>query len=151
MTATATHDTKRGEDARARMLAISELAEDWVEAVRQLAFAQRPSGRRPRDARAPSRLHEYMIYQTLIGAWPLEGPDAEFADRMQAYALKAAREGKVETSWTNPDEATKTRSMGSCATFVDPAQSGEFIDSFQAVCGPHGSARCAQQPGATGA
>jgi len=131
MTATATHDTKRGEDARARVLAISELVGEWVEAVRHWRVLNDGLVARPRGARAPSRLHEYMLYQTLIGAWPLGGPDADFTKRMQAYELKAAREGKVETSWTNPDEAYESALTGFVRDILDPSQSAEFIDSFQ--------------------
>src|SRR5579859_6335918 len=54
------------------------------------------------EMRAPSAAMEYMLYQTLLGAWSLEGPDAAFVERVQAYALKAAREGKEQTSWLNP-------------------------------------------------
>ncbi len=104
LTATATHDTKRGEDARARILALSELAGEWGTAVREWqnmnAHFPRSSGSR----RLPSASHEYMLYQALIGAWPARIDDV-FIDRMLAYTVKAAREGKEETNWTNPDEA----------------------------------------------
>ena len=55
--------------------------------------------------RAPSATFEYMLYQALLGAWPAGERDDTFAERMQAYALKAAREGKQETSWLNPNQA----------------------------------------------
>jgi (1->4)-alpha-D-glucan 1-alpha-D-glucosylmutase len=129
LTATATHDTKRGEDARARILALSEMPQEWDAAVRQWAdlnrrFAADASGRRQ-----PSRGHEYMLYQALIGAW--EGaPDETFVKRMQAYALKAAREGKQETSWTNPNEAYEKALADFIAAILDPQRSAEFIASF---------------------
>jgi (1->4)-alpha-D-glucan 1-alpha-D-glucosylmutase len=72
-----------------------------------------------------------MLYQTLIGAWPLEGPGPSFTERMQAYALKAAREGKVETSWTNPDENYEAALAQFVGGILDTGRSGEFIDSFQ--------------------
>jgi (1->4)-alpha-D-glucan 1-alpha-D-glucosylmutase len=131
MTATATHDTKRGEDARARVIAISELAGEWVEAVRRWHAINDPLVARQHGARAPSRLHETMLYQTLIGAWPFDERDASFTERMQAYALKAAREGKVETSWTNPNEDYETALAAFVAGILDPSRSGEFIDSFE--------------------
>ena len=59
------------------------------------------------EMRAPSATSEYMLYQALLGAWPLGGHDASFVERIQAYALKAAREGKQETSWLNPNEPMK--------------------------------------------
>ncbi len=55
--------------------------------------------------RAPSATYEYMLYQALLGAWPPDRHDDTLAERMQAYALKAAREGKQETSWLNPNQA----------------------------------------------
>jgi (1->4)-alpha-D-glucan 1-alpha-D-glucosylmutase len=131
MTATATHDTKRGEDARARVLAISELAGEWVETVRCWHSLNDRLVARLHSVRAPSRLHETMLYQTLVGAWPIEGRGAGFADRMKAYALKAAREGKVETSWTNPNEAYEKALTAFVGAILDPGQSGEFIDSFE--------------------
>ena len=101
MTATATHDTKRGEDARMRILSLSELAGDWDAAVAEWRnFNQRV--RQQPDT--PSAAHEYMFYQALVGAWPSDGIDSTFVERMQAYAVKAAREGKQETSWVNVNE-----------------------------------------------
>jgi (1->4)-alpha-D-glucan 1-alpha-D-glucosylmutase len=82
------------------------------------------------NARAPARLHEAMLYQTLIGAWPLDGRDAAFTERMKAYAIKAAREGKVETSWTNPDEAYEHALTAFVGDILDAGKSGEFLDSF---------------------
>lgn len=131
MTATATHDTKRGEDARARVLTISELAGEWLEAVRYWHALNDRLVARLHGARAPSRLHETMLYQTLVGAWPLDGREPGFADRVQAYAVKAAREGKVETSWTNPNEAYEKALTAFVGAILDPGQSAEFIDSFE--------------------
>jgi (1->4)-alpha-D-glucan 1-alpha-D-glucosylmutase len=129
LTATATHDTKRGEDARARILALSEIPDAWEAAVGQWAasnsrFAQERNGRR-----WPSKGHEYMLYQALIGAW-IGMPDQSFVARMQAYALKAAREGKQETSWTNPNEAYETALQEFVASILDPRRSADFIASF---------------------
>jgi (1->4)-alpha-D-glucan 1-alpha-D-glucosylmutase len=104
MTGTATHDTKRGEDARARLLALSELVNDWRSEVEEWRRHNLPAVMTSGKKRTPSAGHEYMFYQTMLGAWPLEGPDKQFISRMQGYAIKAAREGKLETSWLNPDE-----------------------------------------------
>ncbi len=73
-----------------------------------------------------------MLYQALIGAWPLEGVDTSFITRMQAYALKAAREGKQETSWTNRNEAYEDRLSGFVGAILDRARAASFIDSFAA-------------------
>ena len=108
LSATATHDTKRGEDARARLYALSEMPEAWATAAvrwreQNLALKGDVRGRLMPDTEA-----EWAFYQALAGAWPLDlDPDdasglAAFAERMTQFALKAAREAKVYTSWTAP-------------------------------------------------
>jgi (1->4)-alpha-D-glucan 1-alpha-D-glucosylmutase len=132
LTATATHDTKRGEDARTRLIALCELADEWrqsVQAWRQLngeliAF----SG----SSRIPSPAHEYMLYQALLGAWPLGGIDAHFVERMQAYAVKAAREGKQQTSWLAPNERYERGLEDFLGRLLDREQSAAFIAAFDA-------------------
>ena len=104
LTATATHDTKRGEDTRMRILMLAELAPAWVEAVAHWRDINAAAVTVRDGRRMPSAAHEYMLYQTLLGTWPLaSAPDDDYRDRVAAYAQKAAREGKQETSWTNPD------------------------------------------------
>jgi (1->4)-alpha-D-glucan 1-alpha-D-glucosylmutase len=104
LTATATHDTKRGEDTRMRILMLAELAPAWAEAVARWRDINAHAVTVRDGRRMPSAVHEYMLYQTLLGTWPLaSAPDERYRDRIAAYAQKAAREGKQETSWTNPD------------------------------------------------
>jgi (1->4)-alpha-D-glucan 1-alpha-D-glucosylmutase len=103
LTATATHDTKRGEDARMRLVALSELAQDWAAAVPEWHRLNNSLARTARGARAPSLAHEYLFYEALLGAWPPGKIDPAFVARMQAFMLKAAREGKQQTSWLNPN------------------------------------------------
>ncbi len=95
MLATATHDTKRGEDVRARLALLSERHEDWATAVAR--WSELATGHRTGEW--PDRNTEYFFYQTLVGAWPLE------AERALAYLEKATREAKAHTSWTSPDAA----------------------------------------------
>jgi (1->4)-alpha-D-glucan 1-alpha-D-glucosylmutase len=132
LTATATHDTKRGEDARARLLGLSELAHDWAQAVqywRDLnATALVSSG----GTRVPSALHEYMLYQALLGAWPLQGLSQDFLDRVKAFAIKAAREGKEQTSWLAPDAEYENGVVGFVDRILDHHLSAPFIKSFDA-------------------
>ncbi|HWE77243.1 MAG TPA: malto-oligosyltrehalose synthase [Pseudolabrys sp.] len=131
LTATATHDTKRGEDARARILALSELADDWRVAVNDWARINAPLAEGDGGDRRPTRAHEYMLYQALIGAW--EGrADEDFRKRMQAYALKAAREGKDKTSWTNPHLDYEDSLERFVQRLLDPVVSAEFLASFGA-------------------
>ena len=133
MTATATHDTKRGEDARARIASLSEIPGEWTSAVSRWKVLNAPHLAVIGNLRAPSATFEYMLYQTLLGAWPLEGPDAGFIDRIQAYALKAAREGKEETSWLNPHETYENGVRGFIEKLLDPALSGEFLETLAAL------------------
>jgi (1->4)-alpha-D-glucan 1-alpha-D-glucosylmutase len=131
MTATATHDTKRGEDARMRILALAELADEWTEAVaRWIAINAGRIAAAPR--RAPSRSHEYMIYQTLLGVWGSEPTPAALTERLQTYAIKATRESKQETSWINPNAEYEDAVKTFIAQLLDPAQSAEFQEDFDA-------------------
>jgi (1->4)-alpha-D-glucan 1-alpha-D-glucosylmutase len=130
MTATATHDTKRGEDARARILALAELAEDWSGAVLNWQTLNEPLVSRS-HGRAPTEEHEYMLYQALIGAWPAGGPDPGFVERMQTYAVKALREGKRESSWHNPNEAYETATTTFIARLLDRGISAPFLQDFE--------------------
>jgi len=93
MTATATHDTKRGEDVRLRIHLLSEIPDRWAEAVRRW-FAH---NERHRVGGVPDPNTEYLLYQTLVGAWPIA------AERLTAYMEKTAREAKQFTSWTHID------------------------------------------------
>ncbi|WFU42962.1 malto-oligosyltrehalose synthase [Bradyrhizobium sp. CB82] len=133
MTATATHDTKRGEDARARLAALSEIPGEWTSAVARWKVLNVPHITTHGEMRAPSATFEYMLYQTLLGAWIFAPPDANFIDRIQAYALKAAREGKEETSWLNPNEAYEQGLRNFIAKLLDPTVSAEFLDALQTL------------------
>jgi (1->4)-alpha-D-glucan 1-alpha-D-glucosylmutase len=130
MTATATHDTKRGEDARARLTALSEVPSEWTSAVARWKVLNAPHVVTDGAMRAPSAAAEYMLYQTLLGAWPLEGPDASFTERIKAYAQKAAREGKEQTSWLNPHTNYEKGLSTFIERILDPSMSGEFLGSM---------------------
>ncbi|WP_428263687.1 malto-oligosyltrehalose synthase [Haliangium sp.] len=98
--ATATHDHKRGEDTRMRLVVLSELATEWARLVRQL---ERARERLCTDG-GPSASDAYLFYQVLIALWR-SAPRAELSERLVAYMLKASREAKQDTNWLNPDEA----------------------------------------------
>ena len=131
MTATATHDTKRGEDARARIMALAEIPGEWTSAVARWKLLNAPHLSADGDLRAPSATFEYMLYQALLGAW--QPDDASFAERMQEYALKAAREGKQETSWLNPHAAYEAGVKSFIEKILDPSLSGEFLNALQTL------------------
>ena len=114
MLSTSTHDTKRSEDVRARLNVLSEMPKQWsaevlrFRRVNRLRKQQLADGRMPPDAN-----EEYLLYQTLLGAWPLEGLEdpaerEDFIKRVQAYMTKAIHEAKVNLSWVNQNpEYTK--------------------------------------------
>jgi (1->4)-alpha-D-glucan 1-alpha-D-glucosylmutase len=131
MTATATHDTKRGEDARTRLLGLAELPGESATAVSRWKVLNAPHLVVDGEMRAPSAAFEYMLYQALLGAWPNGPRDKTFLERMQAYALKAAREGKQETSWLNPNKAYEDGLHLFLERILDPALSGEFLESIE--------------------
>jgi len=130
LTATATHDTKRGEDARARLLCLSEIPADWAQAVAGWRTMNAPLINQSTPPRIPSSAHEYMLYQALLGAWVPGGPDRDLIARMQAFAIKAAREGKQETSWLDPHEPYEAGLERFVHDLLDRARSREFIESF---------------------
>ena len=110
LVATATHDTKRGEDTRTRIDALSELPDEYRKLL--AVFARRTEGlRREVDGRlAPDRNEQVLLLQTLLGVWPckagLPGPQEleSVRDRVQQYLFKAAKEAKVNTSWIQEDQ-----------------------------------------------
>jgi (1->4)-alpha-D-glucan 1-alpha-D-glucosylmutase len=133
MTATATHDTKRGEDARARLMALSEIPSEWTSAVARWKVLNAPHLVTDGALRAPSVAAEYMLYQTLLGASPLEGGDASFTERIKAYAQKASREGKEQTSWLNPHANYEDGVSKFIERILGPPLSGEFLESIAAL------------------
>jgi len=111
LNATATHDTKRGEDTRARLDVLSEIAADWTRVLRSWASrSEQPKGQAlasaglDEDAPVPNAREESLLYQTLLGTWPLGGEaDPGYIARIKRYMVKALREAKETTSWRNPD------------------------------------------------
>ena len=124
LSATSTHDTKRSEDVRARINVLSEIPGEW----RARVTVWQTLNRRHRtdvDGRpVPESNTEYLIYQTLVGAWPID------AARLRDYVLKAAHEAKVATSWINPDPRYNAALARFAEAIVDPVHSGRFLDDF---------------------
>jgi len=110
MLTTSTHDTKRSEDVRNRLNVLSEMPTQWSSIVRRwIRLNERHKQKLPDGRIAPDSNEEYLIYQTIVGAWPwqMETPEdrSEFAERIKQYCAKALNEAKVNLSWTNPDPA----------------------------------------------
>ncbi len=124
MLASSTHDTKRAEDTRARVAALSELPNEWRRALRAWSAANRKHKTTVDGEQAPDANEEYLIYQILLGTWPVESapgdegaaavrssfasltPEdhAAYVGRIQEYMTKAIKEAKVNSSWIQPNE-----------------------------------------------
>ncbi|HSY94476.1 MAG TPA: malto-oligosyltrehalose synthase [Steroidobacteraceae bacterium] len=121
--ATSTHDNKRSEDVRARISILSEIPERWAEALHHWSKLNAPAWQN----HPPDRHAEYLLYQTLIGAWPIE------RERAWGYMLKACREAKINTSWHEPNHAYEESVRG----FVDGVfQSPQFIAALELFVDP---------------
>jgi (1->4)-alpha-D-glucan 1-alpha-D-glucosylmutase len=138
MLATATHDTKRGEDVRARLAALTSVPIEWGREVRHWARLNRLWKLSVQDRAAPSSADEYLLYQTLIGAWPIElmegawdeGVAAEFVARIQAYMTKAQREAKLNSSWNNPNTDYEDATTQFVSRILDRETGRLFLEAF---------------------
>lgn len=141
LTATATHDTKRGEDARARLYALSEAPGLWAEAVSRWSMMNAPLRGQPGSSADPEPEIEWLLYQTLLGAWParLTPDDAEgltaLAARVTTFLEKALREAKQRTRWTAPDEAYEAAARGFAEGLLDP-DNRVFLKDFTTTAEP---------------
>ncbi|MBI3966126.1 MAG: malto-oligosyltrehalose synthase, partial [Chloroflexi bacterium] len=138
MLATSTHDTQRGEDVRARINVLSEIPREWRSALsRWTRFNRKKKAVLDGNRRAPDPNEEYLLYQTLLGAWPLDLRDGdqpekrrEFVGRIQAYMLKAIKEAKVNTSWVNPNEAYDNGVQSFVAAILEDTANNQFLADF---------------------
>ena len=140
LSTTATHDTKRGEDVRARIHVLSEMPRAWREAARRWRRWNRRHVASVDGRPAPDANDEYLLYQTLLGAWPPESgvptPGGPFVARIQGYMAKAAKEAKVHTSWINPSEAYEGALQSFVAGILEPGHHRRFLEDFVAFQAP---------------
>ena len=112
MCATSTHDSKRGEDFRARLHVLSEMPQEWAQAVTRWQKMNLPLIREIDGDPVPDANEEYLLYQTLVGTWPTEKLSSDdrnaYRDRILQYMEKAIREAKIHASWMNPSEEYET-------------------------------------------
>jgi (1->4)-alpha-D-glucan 1-alpha-D-glucosylmutase len=138
MLTTATHDTKRGEDARLRIALLSELPRDWGRRVARWMRLNRRHRSEIDGELVPDRNVEYLLYQTLVGVWPpgLDPHDitavAAVAERVEAYMIKAVREGKEVSSWSNPNPAYETGLQRFIRGMLDTSRANPFLTDFHA-------------------
>ena len=129
--ATSTHDTKRGEDVRARINVLSEIPREWERNVRNWSRINKGKKSRVRDMYVPDKNDEYFLYQTLVGAFPFaEAEYSEFVERIKQYITKAVREAKVHTEWIKPDVLYESAYMAFLEDILDPSEENTFLKDF---------------------
>ncbi|HET8657010.1 MAG TPA: malto-oligosyltrehalose synthase [Longimicrobiaceae bacterium] len=135
LNATSTHDTKRSEDVRARINVLSEMPGEWAERVGRWAELNRAHKGETEEGVAPDANDEYLLYQTLVGAWPLhpmhDAERAEFVRRIQQYMEKATREAKVHTSWIDPNDEYDDAVRDFVAALLDESVNPTFLTDFR--------------------
>jgi (1->4)-alpha-D-glucan 1-alpha-D-glucosylmutase len=124
--ATSTHDTKRGEDLRARLNVLTEMPDEWRKAVHRW----RDLNASLKRDNAPTANDEYLLYQVLVGTWTTDEDRAQFRKRIQEYMLKATREAKTETSWTDPNEAYEKGTTEFVGQVLDSARFVTDLNAF---------------------
>jgi len=134
LSATSTHDTKRGEDVRARLNVLSEIPAEWKKRITQWSKLNKKFKPEVEGHLVPDRNEEYFLYQTLIGAWPFGTVNAEdyrrFCRRIQDYMDKALHEAKVHSSWINPDHTYDQAMQKYIEAILDRTRPNPFLDSF---------------------
>jgi (1->4)-alpha-D-glucan 1-alpha-D-glucosylmutase len=138
MLSTSTHDTKRGEDARARLAVLSECADEWAQGLRLWSRILRAGSAGTAHALPPDRNEEYFFYQHLLGAWPpelsIETPDAAafniFRTRIEGAMMKAMREAKVHTTWALPNAEYEKAVFNFIANALDVSRKNHFLEAF---------------------
>ena len=138
--ATSTHDTKRSEDVRARIVAISEIPEFWRRSLQRWHTVNRRWKQVLNELEAPDANEEYLLYQTLLGTWPMEAngepqPAAtpEYIERIQAYMAKALHEAKINTSWIQPNEQWDAAMHDFVAKILNGSPRNKFLPIFLPV------------------
>lgn len=138
MLGTATHDTKRGEDTRARLAVLSEMPDEWNRQVQTWSRILRARGGDLERKAPPDRNDEYLFYQLLTGTWPVElvarvsdtAALAEYAERIRNAMLKSMREAKTHSSWAAPDVAYEDAVLDFISAALDPAATANFFAAF---------------------
>lgn len=131
---TATHDTKRGEDVRARISVLSEIPRDWERFFRRWRRANAPHRKTVRAVSAPDPGEESLLYQTMLGAWPASPEEVpEFRDRLKSFIVKAVREAKLHTNWFEPDSEYESALLAFIDAIFSGSETAGFLPDFLAL------------------
>lgn len=132
LNSTSTHDTKRGEDVRARINVLSEMHQEWNEKVSLWNELNRKNKTVLNRNNFPDRNDEYFLYQTLIGTFPFDDNELEsYIKRIQEYAVKSVREAKIYTAWIKPNERYENAYTQFIAKILDNNPGNEFLNDFR--------------------
>jgi (1->4)-alpha-D-glucan 1-alpha-D-glucosylmutase len=135
MIATSTHDTKRSEDVRARLDVLSEMPEEWRQCLIRWSRINKRKKSMVEGQWIPDRNEEYLLYQTLIGGWPISPTNETdhdiFKDRIKGYMLKAVREAKVNTSWISPNMPYEENLLKFVDALLSPSPNNQFLKDFE--------------------
>jgi (1->4)-alpha-D-glucan 1-alpha-D-glucosylmutase len=135
LNATSTHDTKRAEDVRARINVLSEIPIKWEGALSRWARWNRTRKRMVDGRLVPDPNEEILLYQTMLGAWPLEREEIPaFRQRLRDYMVKATREAMVHTKWTRPSIRHERALNHFIRAITQPAESNTFLNDFVRLC-----------------
>jgi (1->4)-alpha-D-glucan 1-alpha-D-glucosylmutase len=131
LNSTSTHDTKRGEDVRARINVLSEIPREWEEHLNRWARWNKERKGVLQSQEVPDRNEEIFLYETMIGSWPLEKAGAtRFRERLEAYMIKAIREAMVHTRWSLPNTAHERAVVNFINAILEPAGDNLFLNDF---------------------
>jgi (1->4)-alpha-D-glucan 1-alpha-D-glucosylmutase len=131
LNATSTHDTKRSEDVRARINALSEIPEEWERRLTRWSQWNQPKKRRVNGLPVPEPNMEVLLYQTLVGAWPLYQEEVpEFKRRLKNYMVKAVREAKVFSNWLWPNSEYEDALLKFVESILETSAQNEFLSDF---------------------
>lgn len=131
MNATATHDTKRGEDVRSRLNVLSEIPDEWEKQVKRWSEINRSQKKDIKGRIIPVSNDEYFLYQTLVGSYPFdEQENTAFVERVKDYMLKSVREAKLHTAWLRPDTDYEEGFLEFVEKVLDPSESNQFLKEF---------------------
>lgn len=132
---TSTHDTKRGEDVRARINVLSEMPVEWLKRLRTWIKINRGKKKHVQGMAVPDRNDEYFLYQTLIGAWPFSDSEyPEFITRIKEYIVKAVREAKVHTAWLKPDTEYEDAYVSFVEKILPRSRANAFLKDIIPFC-----------------
>jgi (1->4)-alpha-D-glucan 1-alpha-D-glucosylmutase len=133
--AVTTHDTKRTADVRARLDVLSEIPAEWAQRVRLWRNLNLPHKRTVRGRRVPDPATVYHIFQAMVGIWPMTplgvGDLETLRERIDGYMVKAVREAKVRTTWTDPDESFEDGLRADVEALFAPDRSPRFLDDLE--------------------